>query len=150
MSNLANGNVVYYAGKYWATPEYASILANENVVWEHDIAKDGGAPVKTYDTLRDYTFIEKAKEWVTENELYERNICFCDYSFMDVGFYYGWNTLLYKTPSIPVGFIQSPVAGTYDGIQIKVENGKVLFYQDDLLKLGIYSKPITELVGVHK
>lgn len=37
---VLNGNVVYFDGQYWATPEFANMLANEEVVYENDISPD--------------------------------------------------------------------------------------------------------------
>ncbi len=33
---IANGNVVYMDGQYWATPEYATSLANQQTVYSYD------------------------------------------------------------------------------------------------------------------
>ncbi len=38
--NIANGNVVYMNGQYWATPEYATSLANAQIVYSNDISGD--------------------------------------------------------------------------------------------------------------
>lgn len=37
---LVKGNIVYYNGTYWATPDYRNLLTNEKVVSYHDISKD--------------------------------------------------------------------------------------------------------------
>lgn len=37
---VLNGNVVYFDGQYWATPEFANMIANEEVVYENDISQD--------------------------------------------------------------------------------------------------------------
>lgn len=41
--NLANGNVIYYNGQYWASPAYANMLSNEIVVYQHDVSQDSDA-----------------------------------------------------------------------------------------------------------
>ena len=38
--NLANGNVIYYNGQYWASPKYTNMLTNEIIVYQHDISQD--------------------------------------------------------------------------------------------------------------
>lgn len=40
MQNIANGNVILYNGIYWASPTYANSIANEVVVYQHDISGD--------------------------------------------------------------------------------------------------------------
>ena len=40
MSNIAKGNVVYANGGYWASPEYAKMMSEEDVVYVRDVAKD--------------------------------------------------------------------------------------------------------------
>lgn len=50
-TNILKGNVIYYAGQYWATPDYFNMLKNEDIVYEHDIATDNGQttePVNRY------------------------------------------------------------------------------------------------------
>lgn len=37
---LASGDVVEYNGQYWASPELVNMMANEEVVYIHDIAND--------------------------------------------------------------------------------------------------------------
>lgn len=37
---LIKGNIVYYNGIYWATPDYRNMIANEKVVSYHDVSKD--------------------------------------------------------------------------------------------------------------
>lgn len=37
---ILSGNVVYYNGQYWATPDYAISLENENLQYFHDIGQD--------------------------------------------------------------------------------------------------------------
>jgi hypothetical protein len=37
---VLNGNVVYFDGEYWATPEFANMIANEEVVYENDVSLD--------------------------------------------------------------------------------------------------------------
>jgi hypothetical protein len=37
---VLNGNVVYFDGQYWATPEFANMIANEEVVYENDVSPD--------------------------------------------------------------------------------------------------------------
>ena len=37
---IASGNIIYYGGQYWGTPDYANTLKNETVVYFHDISSD--------------------------------------------------------------------------------------------------------------
>jgi len=37
---ILNGDVVYYNGQYWASPEYTTSLSNEEVVYYHDVSQD--------------------------------------------------------------------------------------------------------------
>ena len=36
--NILKGNVVYYNGQYWCSPEYANMVANAEVVYSNDIS----------------------------------------------------------------------------------------------------------------
>ena len=38
--NLLEGNVIYYNGQYWCSPEYFELLSNEEIVYEHDISEE--------------------------------------------------------------------------------------------------------------
>lgn len=49
---LSKGNIVYYQGQYWATPDYVNLLENVNVVYNHDISTSDQPTVNRYD-LRD-------------------------------------------------------------------------------------------------
>lgn len=40
LENIANGNVIYYNEQYWATPEYANMISQENVVYVYDASDD--------------------------------------------------------------------------------------------------------------
>lgn len=46
---ILQGNIVYYNGQYWATPDYTSTLKNTQVVYYHDIANDNGGATQTRD-----------------------------------------------------------------------------------------------------
>lgn len=37
---ISEGKIVYYNGQYWASPDYKNLAKTEEVVYEHDIAKD--------------------------------------------------------------------------------------------------------------
>lgn len=37
---ILEGNIVYYNGQYWATPDYVSSIKNEEVVYFHEIGQD--------------------------------------------------------------------------------------------------------------
>ncbi|NLE26502.1 MAG: hypothetical protein GX625_14385 [Clostridiaceae bacterium] len=40
MINLLEGNIIYYNGQYWCSPEYFELLSNEVIVYEHDISEE--------------------------------------------------------------------------------------------------------------
>ena len=53
---IIEGNIVYYNGQYWATPDYTSTMKNVNVVYYHDISADNGKQIETVNrySLADY------------------------------------------------------------------------------------------------
>lgn len=50
LRGIANGNIVYVNGQYWASPDYANMVGNENVVLVYDVAA-GKPPMPDYDKL---------------------------------------------------------------------------------------------------
>lgn len=47
LSNILSGDVVYYNGRYLASPELVKILSNENIVYENDINPQSSNNYKT-------------------------------------------------------------------------------------------------------
>lgn len=47
-----------------------------------------------------------------------------------------WEILRYCMPSLPDDFMSNPASGTYDGIRVKVEDGKILLAYSDLKEKG--------------
>lgn len=50
ITNVLKGNVVYYNGQYWASPEYSNMIANEQVIYFNDISPET-EPVNRYELL---------------------------------------------------------------------------------------------------
>ncbi len=48
-NDILEGNIVYYNGQYWATPDYYSLLKNTTIVYEHDISTDNGQSAEPID-----------------------------------------------------------------------------------------------------
>jgi hypothetical protein len=38
--NILEGNVVYYNGQYWCSPEYYELILNEEIVYYNDVSED--------------------------------------------------------------------------------------------------------------
>ena len=138
IKNLLKGNVVYYDGQYWATPEYANMIANENIVSSVDISggSSGSLEQEYVDSVNQNTNVIVAEEWVKVSELDKvasaigiKKIMSGQSSSAQVT---DMEILKYCMPSIPEGFDSNPVPGTYDGIRVVVENGVILLNKNDL------------------
>lgn len=44
---IVKGNIVYFNGSYWATPDYVNTIKDEQVVYYHDVASDNGQETTT-------------------------------------------------------------------------------------------------------
>lgn len=55
--NLLEGNVIYYNGQYWCSPEYFELLSNEEIVYEHDISEENVPPGRTGGLTPDAEYI---------------------------------------------------------------------------------------------
>lgn len=154
LTNLLEGNVVFVDGGYYATPEYVKMLANVQMRYLGDDINTAIYPMDDHRfDLANGAVEESLKEWVSLNDLQENGVLFQILVLGDIsmkGFYTSGSTsrALYETPSIPDDFMDSPTSGTFDGIQIKVENGDILFRQADLMDKGIIAEPINDLVFV--
>lgn len=141
---IADGYVIYENGSYWCSPEYASMMGNENVVYFEDVAgdKDEGGTLPSGNLLEDgIDYIElvginalaSIRNKLVSEELYAavasgKNPTNISVSDIDV--------LQYCMPSLPDNFIENPVSGTYDGIRVFVENGEILMAEEDLINAG--------------
>lgn len=138
---IADGSVVYVNGQYWCSPEYANAQTNESVVWVKDVA-EGNNSQPIYDTLKPDTVIEyinadwsdisilnKYKSELIYKKLIETQAATAIISDYDV--------LKYVIPSLPSSFATNPTSGEYEGIRIKVENGKIYICKSDLAAKGI-------------
>lgn len=38
--NILEGNVIYYNGQYWCSPEYYELILNEEIVYYNDVSED--------------------------------------------------------------------------------------------------------------
>ena len=148
LENLLSGNVVYANGQYYATPEHVKLLVNTQVTYTGADLNQAIYPQgNDRYGLADLNVQNVQKEWVTLEDLRQSGITFD--SFPVKGFYGGlMGSCLYSMPSIPDDFSENPISGIYDGITIKVENGAILFYQDDLLAHNVLKEKITELKAV--
>lgn len=156
ISEVLAGNVVYINGQYYATPDYMKMLANVQVHYSGDDLNVAIYPLQGQHGVSPGIeelpkLSERAKEWVTDWELSDLDITFQVFVH-DVISRKGFYTLgivsssLYEMPSVPDDFLKAPYPGTFDGIQIRVENGEVQFKQSDLIAHGILSEEITEYV----
>lgn len=142
---IADGYVVCVNGAYWCSPEYAAMITNENVVYYVDISgeKNEGGSVLPSDNILDSEIDYVASvgiEALTEirNKLVSeelraavasgKNPTSISVSDIDV--------LQYCMPSLPNNFIENPVPGTYDGIRVYVQDGKILMAEEDLINAG--------------
>lgn len=147
LDNLLEGNIVYANGQYYATPDYVKMLGNTQVTYTGDDLNKAVYPQESRYDLATTELQTATKEWVSEKDLGAVNVTFS--SFPIKGFYGGlMGRCLHSMPSLPDDFAECPVGGTYDGIAIKVENGEILFYQEDLLTCNVLSEKITEIKAV--
>ena len=54
--NLLSGDVVYFDGQYWATPDYANRIADEEIIYENDISTDNDTETNGRGLLPDSEF----------------------------------------------------------------------------------------------
>lgn len=140
---IANGDVVYVNGQYWCSPNYANINGNENVVWVKDVSE--GRPKQPIYNSFDYnsTVEPVHNEW--------SDLSILDSQRVNIGIerlmknngaattVSDYDLLKYIIPSLPENFKNNPTTGVYEGINIKVEDGKILINVDDLKEKGIIS-----------
>ena len=66
---IATGNVIYYNGSYWATPDYVSSLKNMRVVYENDNSNTSDTSKQEYQGYEGlFTNLEIIEPQTTENK----------------------------------------------------------------------------------
>lgn len=148
-ANILKGNVVYYKGQYWATPEYAKMLGNENIVYYNDISGEESI-------IDRYSLINFETDWVSGYDLDKEMISEKFLTSVDVlkfekstipGYYnvYAFiikdgstNTEYYPITDMTDEFMDSKNAiGTFSGIRMKKENGVLWIKEADLVEKKI-------------
>lgn len=137
----AEGKVIYWNGEYWADPNYVNSFTNENIVSVVDISEGEKTPEQNYiDQVNANTQVFPAEEWVGIEALEKiraklgiEKIMSNQAGSTEVS---DFEVLKYCMPSIPDNFMSSPVAGTYDRIRVKIENGVILMSKYDLDSQG--------------
>lgn len=137
VEGAAKGKVIYRNGEYWAEPNYVHSFTDENIVYFEDIAGNTKTPEQNYiDQFNANTQVIPAEEWVgiealskIRAELGIEKIMSNQAGSAEVS---DFEVLKYCMPSLPDNFMSSPVAGIYDRIRVKVENGVILMSKYDL------------------
>lgn len=138
---IADGDVVYVNGQYWCSPEYANTWTNENVVWVKDVS-EGRDTQPIYDPLQPDSVVTEANaDWAEvsilnkyRSELIYEKLVKTQSATATITDY---DVLKYVIPSLPSSFASNPTSGEYEGIRIKVENGKIYISKTDLTAKGI-------------
>lgn len=139
LNAILEGNVVYVNGQYWCSPDYANLIGNETIVYSEDISTNN-API--YDNLKpDSVVIPLETDWVSidvlddaVNKIAIQKILSGQTASASVSYF---DVLKHYIPSLPSSFASNPTSGEYEGLKIKVENGKIFLCKSDLLKKGI-------------
>ena len=153
IERLLSGDVVYVNGQYYATPDYIKMLVNTQVHYSGDDLNTAIYPQASRFDFAKVQVNDVPKEWVSETDLTKKSISFycmvvgsdTKKGFFTIGVV---SRTLYEMPSLPDDFSTSPITGIYDSIAIKIENGLIMFRQDDLISLGIINEPITDIIGM--
>lgn len=122
--------------------------SNENIISHVDIS-EGKTPEQEYvDGVNANTEVEAVEKWVEISALNWVEISALNKVASKIGIekimsgqsasaqVSDIEILQYCMPSIPNNFMSNPKSGTYDGIQVKVENGKILLNESDLQEKG--------------
>lgn len=161
LDGVLSGDVVYIDGQYYATPSYVKQIATPQIHYIGDdlntaiYPQGDGFTVLTPELsltvtpdeptvenpVPEYVYVEK--EWLTKSDLQNADCAFRILVFDGTVYQKGF--LKYQMDDLPDDFEENPVSGTYNGIRIKVENGEILFNQEDLISVGLITDPITEL-----
>lgn len=70
---IAAGNIVYYNGSYWATPDYTSSLKNQQVVSQPYVPQHTAQIVTEQDVINKYTMQELQFSECDVHSMYEDN-----------------------------------------------------------------------------
>lgn len=134
-TDILNGDVVNINGQYYATPEYATRLANTHTAYFNDIAYNGQTDNVTTDNdvVDRYALANSSYDWITNK------------SFQKFGGEYGFyeNGLtsvktIYLVPDMTEEFMKSTNAeATFSGIRMKMKDGVLYFNTDDLTSNNI-------------
>lgn len=142
LTDIANGDVVYYNGQYWATPKFASIADNEVVVYSNDVSEGTTNYTKKPDPSSygwigglsnfDKIMINKQKVDSSIKNVQKAEIDGYVYVY---GFYNSGLTsinLVYAV-DVPAEFMNAKDAtGVFSGIRMKKQNGVLFFNYEDL------------------
>lgn len=142
LAGAAEGKVIYRNGEYWADPNYIHAFTEENIVSFVDVSGNTKTPEQNYiDQVNANTKAVPVEEWVGIDALADvRAILGATKMLIDQSAsaeISDFEVLKHCMPSLPDSFETFPVAGVYDGINIKVENGRVLLLKSDLLARGL-------------
>jgi hypothetical protein len=145
--NVLNGDVVYFNGQYWATPEFANRIANAEVVYLNDVS-EGDSGANDRNALADLNFddVYEQTEWIEENSIFLGDMTFT-YSALTrngelvrAGYFYrnSTNERVYVLWDMTKEFAEVQDAeATFNGIRIKKIRGIYSFNKADLIKNGI-------------
>lgn len=155
VDNILKGNVVYINGQYYATPDYVKMTANVQV---HYLGNDLNTAIYPQESRYILAgFDESQIEWVggllfdkilvNDSQIEEFGVTgkaseIPGYSYIYAFYEQGLtNTkIVYPVNEMTEEFMNtSDATGTFNGIRMKKENGKLLFNYTDLKERGIYS-----------
>ncbi|AEG61755.1 copper amine oxidase N-terminal domain-containing protein [Desulforamulus ruminis] len=156
LENILKGNVIYYQGQYYATPEYVKMMTNVQVhYYGNDLNTAIYPQASRYDLAE---FDESQIEWVSgitfdyilvqDSQLAEFGIAgkrsdIPGYSYVYAFYEQGisGDKIIYCVDEMTDKFINATDAtGTFNGIRMKKESGTLFFNYADLKAKGIYSR----------
>lgn len=62
LKGIANGYIVYVDGQHWASPDYANIVGNENVIFVEDVSAGSNTPIYNNILTADTVVVPVEKE----------------------------------------------------------------------------------------
>lgn len=150
---VLNGNVVYFDGQYWATPEFASMMANAEVAYMNDIS--AGTDIETNDRQSladlDLNDVFQKTEWIEEDSIFLGDLRFTysvlvkDGEIVRAGYFYRNITKerVHTLWDMTKEFAEAQEAESeFNGINIKKVEGKYYFFKKDLIKNNIIKENI--------
>lgn len=139
---ILNGNVIYKNGKYYATPEFYAMMANEKIVYNNDIS--GGTPLD--DRYATANLLDNSKDWIHVNDLQQYNLSMIK-GFVDQGNYKPETWVIvkgstavsktYQLTDIVATDKSIIVPGVYNGITFNIVNNDLYLKKSDLAMLGL-------------